>query len=635
MSLVNKDSKPRATKNSQRLYNLEEQERLYKELGVTQMANNSVNPDLLEKVSEDERASEDSGEDTELNREVEPPALNGNKKKKRLSKESHIMSDSESDQEKDQGEKRDPDPEKKLKRKKKVRNQEPLVSPKQTRAKKAKLLSGVAFKKGKKSPTGSRVKGKKNSVNLSKPAIQLPQDLLTSPEDSSVIAAHMSAYTKWLLENKMLVSQQSLNQFSQPSPEDNMPPPPSFNANSTGGQGFPPQTIQNKNRNDSFPGNSAHDISTDESSNFDGSEFEGQPPFVQPGLPNSKQQTTKQNPVQIQPSQGNGELFKVCEAEKEVPLEEDNSVGPEVSEQMALMIKNFLGRNRKAAKIDDLLAEFIRPKNMPFLKPPFIEEEIYSDLAAGARHFDKNCRLLQGYIFAAVTALTMSLQSLILTEKLHPIITDAGVKVKKALQLLAFSTKEINDRRKDALKSSVNQDYLPLLKHAKPPSDDWLLGGELNDAIKKCDDSKKLSEKIMKNRKLQQNQNTQGQNQNYQTQTTNQEKFKYRYRGKKDAKPYYKNHNQYSTNQQAGQFSSSYHQQANPQFVQPVAQQQNQLQLWQQYQQQVQQAQAAQALQNQSLHRQNLGFHQNQQWREQQPQNQTYNANNYNQKKKN
>lgn len=84
-------------------------------------------------------------------------------------------------------------------------------------------MPGVASqKKGKKSPLGQRNKGKKMKVNLSQPAIKLPTDM--SPEDASVIEAHMNAYTKWLLENNMLVSQQSLNQFARPSQGVDMPP---------------------------------------------------------------------------------------------------------------------------------------------------------------------------------------------------------------------------------------------------------------------------------------------------------------------------------------------------------------------------------------------------------------------------
>lgn len=98
----------------------------------------------------------------------------------------------------------------------------------------------------------------------------------------------------------------------------------------------------------------------DESSNVDGSEIEGQTPYIPAQNTNTVQSSQKANLTSPPLSQQNGELYKVCEAEKEVPLEDDSSIGPEVSEQMALMIKNFLGRNRKATKIDDLLTEFMQ-----------------------------------------------------------------------------------------------------------------------------------------------------------------------------------------------------------------------------------------------------------------------------------
>lgn len=87
--------------------------------------------------------------------------------------------------------------------------------------------------------------------------------------------------------------------------------------------------------------------------------MEGQPPFIPNTSSTTNQPGLKANPQLPPGNQQNGELFNVCEAEKDVSLEEDSSVGPDVLEQMVLMIKNFLGRNRKAAKIDDLLLEFV------------------------------------------------------------------------------------------------------------------------------------------------------------------------------------------------------------------------------------------------------------------------------------
>lgn len=228
-------------------------------------------------------------------------------------------------------------------------------------------------------------------------------------------------------------------------------------------------------------------------------------------------------------------LSQACEAEKEVAQEDDSLVAPEVSEQMMLMVKNFLGRTRRAAKIDDLVAEFLWPRNMPFLKSPKIEE-IFLRLGP-PRKFDKNCRDLQGYLNASMTALMRCIHSLLKLEKLHSLITESGLQAKKALQLMAFTNKEINDRRKDALRLAVNPECLPLLNHAKPPSDDWLLGGTLNDSIKECDESKKLAEKLMKNRKTGQQPVEVVQN------VPQQNNFRQRYRNRGNKREY-RNHNQ-------------------------------------------------------------------------------------------
>lgn len=628
MSQSARDSKPRATKNSQRLYNLEEQERLYRDLGVSAMAGKDKNPENTQEDNiEDEESQKESGDEQspELHEETVTGELS--KKSRRRSKESQILSDSSSE--------KGDESEKKQKRKRKLKAQDGDPSPKSAKIKKLKLQNAGGQRRGKKSPAGQRIKGKKNQVNISKPAISLPDDLMVSPEDSSVIAAHMNAYTKWLMDNKMLVSQQSLSQFSQPkvaSTEEGQQQAGRGNSdtNTNGGE-FSHLTTGNLSQQAPIMHKGLHDLSTDESSNVDGSEMEGRAPFI-PQVPLASLDQANRNQMPQIGEQREGLLFNACEAEKNVPKDEDSMVGPEVSEQMSLMIKNFFGRSRKSAKIDELLQEFVRPKNMPFSKIPFIEDEVYLDLVMGAKSFDKNCRHLQGYINAAITGLAMSLQQLILTEKLHPIISEAGVRVKKAIQLLAFSTKEINDRRKDALKSSVNQEYLPLLKHAKPPSDDWLLGGELNESIKKCEDSKKLTEKIMKNKKVQQGQTQQNQNANSPNYNQYQDKYKYKSRGRKDNRPYYRNYQQNQGNYQQHNnqnVNTGYYHQPNSQtYVQP---QQSQL-LWQQYQQQLQQAQQAQAAQNQVQNKQQLGFQQ-QQWRDPPPQNQGYNS--YNQKKRN
>lgn len=114
-----RDSKPRATKNSQRLYNLEEQERLYKNLGVTAMAgkDKDKNPEnAQDMMSEGHGSHEESGEDHSPEIEEPESETEASKKSRRRSKESQDLSESDSD--------KDSDSTKKQKKKRKGKTQE-------------------------------------------------------------------------------------------------------------------------------------------------------------------------------------------------------------------------------------------------------------------------------------------------------------------------------------------------------------------------------------------------------------------------------------------------------------------------------------------------------------------------------
>lgn len=160
-------------------------------------------------------------------------------------------------------------------------------------------------------------------------------------------------------------------------------------------------------------------------------------------------------------------------------LQDDDTVtGPDAPEKLVNMIKNFIGRNKKQANVEELLQQFPRPKNMPFLKSPKIETDLFLKLAKYIKAFDGGCRLLQQYINAAITALVEAMTIILKREKIHEELSQAGSLVKNAVKLLAFTNKDINCRRKDALRNTVNADCLPLLKHNRPSSEDLLLGAK-------------------------------------------------------------------------------------------------------------------------------------------------------------
>lgn len=636
MSSTQKPLKTRNTRNSQRLVNLQQQEDLYRKFGVTAMASKKEDPsveDIIEEIEEgsgNDEGNEDGGSN-ETSPKVEDGTLKTKKvavKKAKAKREHSISSESDSEKEKEK-------PVIKKKKKKKSllngKKNSLAVSP---ASNSFPVNADVHF-----SADGAR-QGMPRSMNNQGPLV-FPQNLMVSPMESDTLTAHMNAYTNFLMENNLLLGQGQRNvpsnqrsaslenlQFGRSSQAQNQSRPPQHLFNNPLNLNQQPPLIPGNTQSGNQRG-MLDDSSIDGLSNGDPLELLG--PTDNPRnvafLPEVLQPEAPEGPSLASNVREEVLLSQHCEGEKDVDQEDDNSVGPEISEKIMFMVKNFLGRSRKAAKIDDLTAEFLRPRNMPFLRSPKIEDEIYLDLNGQAKHFDKNCRGLQGYLNAAMTAQMRCMEMLISIEKIHPKITQAGVMAKKALQLMAFTNRDINDRRKDALKVAVNPDYLPLLKHAKPPSEEWLLGGSLTDAIKQCDESKRLTEKIMKARKtpgVNQQENQQQNFQNHFPQHGGRQKFRNR-ANRKDYKsaPYQNNNSRqnwtpnYQNQQGQHQQPSSWLQQS--QTVDPMAQQHYQHFLNQAYQNQQnaayfpQYAQQQQQHQQQAQQQQQLGFYQGQQ----------------------
>lgn len=77
-------------------------------------------------------------------------------------------------------------------------------------------------------------------------------------------------------------------------------------------------------------------------------------------------------------------------------------------------------------------------------------------------------------------------------------ISEAGIQVKQALKLLAFANRDLNDRRKDSIRNSINPMYLSLLSYDKSPSLEWLLGDNIDTDMDELDKVKKQSERLVK-----------------------------------------------------------------------------------------------------------------------------------------
>lgn len=98
----------------------------------------------------------------------------------------------------------------------------------------------------------------------------------------------------------------------------------------------------------------------------------------------------------------------------------------------------------------------------------------------------------------AASALVRALPTLVDNEMLKKEISAAEIQVKHTLKLLAFATRDLNDRRKDAIRNSINPMYLSLLSYDKSPSFVWLLGDDIDSEMDDLDKVKKQSERLVK-----------------------------------------------------------------------------------------------------------------------------------------
>lgn len=459
----NKD-KTRTTKNSQRVKSLAEQQEVYNQVlansaltasetnvpGTSdQPAGSSTNHEIIDDSGKTEQSPEmrDSEGQESHHVEKDDPHTGGEDKTKNSALEGkskykriHAISSNSSDD----GEESPPPA-------KSVKKGDPSL------VKKRKVLKP----KGRKTPpsaaagSAAQLTGNQPQLPFLNPNLGQNQGFQQN-QDPFMMMANLS---RWMFSNQMGMGQLQNPMQNQPNQMQNQP--------------FIAQD----------------DDSSEEDESEDGDDFPSDPEIFVKSL--SKPPALQQ-----------GKFEQECEEECKVILQEDDeATGPEAPEKLVNMIKNFLGRTKKQANIEDLLLKFPRPKNMPFLKSPKIEADLFPKLAKYIKNFDGGCRLLQQYLNAAITALVSAMAILLRREKLHEELSEAGSLVKNAVKLLAYTNKDINCRRKDALRNTVTAEFLPLLKHNRPSSEDWLLGQNLADSIKELEESKKVSDKILKPKK--------------------------------------------------------------------------------------------------------------------------------------
>lgn len=176
--------------------------------------------------------------------------------------------------------------------------------------------------------------------------------------------------------------------------------------------------------------------------------------------------------------------------------EADTMFGPPVQELLVKLVRKYVGANKKQANVDEIMKTHKLPSNMPFLQSPRIHHSIYAITEQKGRDIDREFRVMQGYTACGMAAIVKALESIMEKEDDIPELVEIGNLVVEGLRMLAYSSRDINLRRKDALRGYVDKKYGKLFAHSREISDEDLLGDNVDDLMKECEEDKRRQEKL-------------------------------------------------------------------------------------------------------------------------------------------
>ena len=172
-------------------------------------------------------------------------------------------------------------------------------------------------------------------------------------------------------------------------------------------------------------------------------------------------------------------------------FESDEQTGPKVAQKLADIVNKRWGSKVEEAKLKEKLAKYNRPDNREKLTVPKVNPEIWNKLMHGTKSADLRLANMQkalvkvGNAVAKATDTLLAIRAdpektsaLALTEKLGKLVTYNA----DAMALLGHVNVELSYRRRDAIKSNLNDEYSSLCGSPVPITG-LLFGDELHSQL--------------------------------------------------------------------------------------------------------------------------------------------------------
>ena len=185
-------------------------------------------------------------------------------------------------------------------------------------------------------------------------------------------------------------------------------------------------------------------------------------------------------------------------------VKEADKVAPKLSPEIAFGVDKYLKECVYTSEMEKLSKQYHRVENVKSMKVPRLDTEVYQVVHQNIRNTDQSLQTIQKAIMSSIAALAPLLELGFERADSDKELDECSRGLWDSVQLMSHALNGISSRRRELIKPSLAPIYARILTKGHETTPEWLYGGNLVETTKKCEASKKISEKILKPKPQQQ-----------------------------------------------------------------------------------------------------------------------------------
>ena len=178
-------------------------------------------------------------------------------------------------------------------------------------------------------------------------------------------------------------------------------------------------------------------------------------------------------------------------------------LGPQINETLAGTINDFYAETKVNTELEKLAKDYPRVENVPRLCVPKLDVELFPAVDQNTRQTDVALQNLQKGLVGAISAMAPVASLMVNRGDVDAELEELCGNMVDAMQMVALVDLGLTTRRRELIKPSMQQTYARALAKGPSGSPEWLYGGNLSQEARKCEEAKKVAEKVMKRKNTQ------------------------------------------------------------------------------------------------------------------------------------